>query len=299
MDFALQPSTSAVPFPPMPRLRIVLLTFGDRIETHWQAHHCLLTTMAHAPADTEYVLVTDRADHYRWFAGRVRFLPVDPAQLAIWKGAHGFFWRVKLEAVLAAARLDGVGSAHTCYLDSDILCRQPLTDLVAALAVGDTFMHLQESVFSHARRSSHRTLRDHLVGKSIAGLPITGDNAMWNAGVVAVGAGQVDLLVRALALCDAIITADYTHRLAEQFAFSAALQSSGRLRPAEAWFDHYWANKPGFQQSITEQLATFLVRGMGVDEAVAFARANPIRRPLSVRRRWYHRLFAPLAGRPG
>ena len=283
----------------MSRLRIVLLTFGDHIETHWQAHHCLLTTMAQAPTDTEYVLVTDRANHYRWFGDRVRFLSVDAGKLATWKGAHGFFWRVKLEAVLAAARLDGAVPAHTCYLDSDILCRQPLADFVAALAAGDTFMHLQESVFAHARRSSHRTLRDHLVGKAIAGLPITGDHAMWNAGVVAVGAGQVELLARALALCDAIITADYTHRLAEQFAFSAALQSSGRLRPAEPWFDHYWGNKPGFQQSITEQLATFLVRGMGVDQAVAHVRAHPIQRPLIVRRRWYNRLFAPLAGKPG
>lgn len=283
----------------MPRLRIVLLTFGDKIETHWQAHHCLLTTMAHAPAGSEYVIVTDRADHYRWFGDRVRFLPVDQARLAAWKGQHGFFWRVKLEAVLAAARLDGAGSAHTCYLDSDILCRRPLDDFAAALGAGDAFMHLQESVFAHAKRSSHRTLRDHLVGKAVAGLPITSGNAMWNAGVVAVGAGRVELLERALALCDGIITADYTHRLAEQFAFSAALQSSGRLRPAEAWFDHYWDNKPGFQQAITEQLGTFLVRGMGVEEATAFVRAHPIQRPLSVRRRWYHRLFAPLAGRAG
>ena len=283
----------------MSRLRFVLLTFGDRIETHWQAHHCLLTTMAYAPAGSEYVVVSDRGDHYRWFGERVRILAVDAPQLAQWKGAHGFFWRVKLEAVLAAARLDGAGSAHTCYLDSDILCRAPLDDLAAALAAGDVFMHLQESVFAHARRSSHRSLRDHLLGKAIAGLPITGANAMWNAGVVAVGAGQVALLERALALCDAIITAEYTHRLAEQFAFSAALQSSGRLRPAEPWFDHYWDNKPGFQQSITEQLATFLVRGMGVDEAVAFVRAQPIRRRLSVRRRWYNRVFARLAGPAG
>jgi len=283
----------------MPRLRFVLLTFGDHIETHWQAHHCLLSTMAQAPADSEYVVVTDRADHYRWFGDRVRFLTVDAAMLAGWKGAHGFFWRVKLEAVLAAARLDGAGSAHTCYLDSDVLCRRPLADFAAALAAGDTFMHLQESVFAHARRSSHRTLRDHLVGKAIAGLPITGANAMWNAGVVAVGAGRVDLLERALALCDGIITAEYSHRLAEQFAFSAALQSSERLRPAEPWFDHYWGNKPGFQQSITEQLATILVRGLPVEAAIDFVRAHPIVRPLIVRRRWYHRLFAPLAGRVG
>jgi hypothetical protein len=38
------------------------------------------------------------------------------------------------------------------------------------------------------------------------------------------------------------------------------------------------------------------MRQMSVDEAIAFVRENPIRRPLRVKPRWWHRHFRKLAG---
>ena len=39
-----------------------------------------------------------------------------------------------------------------------------------------------------------------------------------------------------------------------------------------------------------------LIRGLDLDQAIAEVRAHPIQRPLMVRRRWWNRYFARLAG---
>ncbi len=272
--------------------RYVLFVFGDRIASHCQAWLALLTTMAHAPEPAEFVVLTDRPAHYAWFGARVAALPVSAATMREWTGDSGFFWRMKIQAVRLAA---GLGPAHLVYLDSDILARQPLAALSAALAAGAVFMHEREFALGASRRRGHRQLARQVVGTSALGVAVTAATEMWNAGVVAVGAGNLGLLDQALERCDAFCRTG-THTLLEQLAFSVSLSTTGRLAPASAWFDHYWGNKPGFQQSITAQLAELQVRGLGLAEAIAFVAANPIRRPLMVRRRWWNRYFAGLAG---
>jgi hypothetical protein len=287
-----QPATLMPAAPPALPTRYVLFVFGDRIATHCQAWLALLTTMAHAAGPAEFVVLTDRPAYYAWFGTRVAALPVTPATMAAWKGASGFFWRMKIEAVRMAA---GLGPAHIVYLDSDILARQPLAPLSAGLAAGAVFMHEREFALGASRRRGHRQLARQVIGTSALGVAVTADTAMWNAGVVAVGAGQHALLDQALERCDAFCRSG-SHTLLEQLAFSVSLATTGRLAPASAWFDHYWGNKPGFQASITAQLAELRVRGLGLEEAIALVAAQPIRRPLMVRRRWWNRYFSGLAG---
>lgn len=280
----------APPAAPLPT-RYVLFVFGDQLANHCQAWLALLTTMAHAGQPSEFVVLTDRPAYYAWFGARVATVLVSEATMRGWKGGSGFFWRMKIEAVRLAA---GLGPAHLVYLDSDILARQPLAPLSAALAGGAVFMHEREFTLGISRRRGHRELARLLVGTTAAGAVVGADSAMWNAGVVAVGAGQLGLIDQALARCDDFCRSG-THTLLEQIAFSITLSATGRLAPASAWFDHYWGNKPGFQRSITAQLAEMRVRSLGVDEAIAFVAAQPIRRPLMVRRRWWSRYFAGLA----
>jgi hypothetical protein len=286
------PDVPALPASPTLPTRYVLFVFGDHIATHCQAWLALLTTMAQAGPSAEFVVLTDRPAFYAWFGARVDARLVTEATMRAWKGDSGFFWRMKIEAVRTAA---GLGPAHLVYLDSDILARQPLAPLSAALAAGAVFMHEREFALGASRRRGHRELARLVVGTTAAGVAVTMDSAMWNAGVVAVGAGQHGLLDQALERCDAFCRSG-THTLLEQLAFSVSLSTTGRLGPASAWFDHYWGNKPGFQESITAQLAELQVRGLGVDDAIAFVAEHPIRRPLMVRRRWWNRYFTGLAG---
>ena len=286
------PDEPALPAAPTLPTRYALFVFGDHIATHCQAWLALLTTMAQAAAPAEFVVLTDRPAWYDWFGARVAALPVTAAEMAAWKGANGFFWRMKIQAVRRAA---GLGPAHLVYLDSDILARQPLATLSAALGAGAVFMHEREFALGASRRRGHRQLARQVIGTSALGVTVTAATEMWNAGVVAVGAGQLGLLDQALERCDGFCRSG-THTLHEQLAFSVSLATTGRLAPASAWFDHYWGNKPGFQESITAQLAELRVRGLGVEDAIALVAAHPIRRPLMVRRRWWNRYFTGLAG---
>ena len=272
--------------------RYVLFVFGDQMAVHSQAYLALLSTMAYASASSEFVVLTDVPHYYRWFAPRVHAIPVSAGTITEWRGSSGFFWRMKIQAVRAAGEL---GPAHLVYLDSDILARQPLAPMSDALAAGAVFMHEREFALGASRRRGHRQLARQLVGTVCAGVAVTADTAMWNAGIVAVGSQQRALLDEALALCDAF-SAVGSHTLHEQLAFSASLSATGQLRPARAWFDHYWGNKQGFQESINAQLAGMLIRGLDLDQAIAEVRAHPIQRPLMVRRRWWNRYFARLAG---
>ncbi len=271
--------------------RFVLFAFGEELAAYTQAHLALLTTMANAPAGCEFVVVTTHPRHFHWFDGRLRLVVIDNAQLTAWKGPSGFFWRTKIEAIRHAAAL---GPAHIVYLDSDVLATAPLADLCAGLAQGRVYMHQREFTLGGTRRRGHRPLRQ-LIPRTHVGTTVSLDTEMWNAGVVAVGAAQHGLLDRALALCDSFI-ADGQHTLHEQFAFSVALAGTGALHAAEPWILHYWGNKPGFQEAINAQLAAIWIRQLNVDQAIAFVQANPIRRPVSVRRRWWNRWFKGLAG---
>jgi hypothetical protein len=275
--------------------RFVLFVFGDQIAVHCQAYLALLTCMAHcagSPGPCEFVVLTDHPAFYRWFGARVQAVTVSAETMTAWRAPSGFFWRMKIEAIRMAADL---GPAHLVYLDSDVLARQPCASLITALEAGAVFMHEREFALGSSRRRGHRQLAEQLVGTTCQGHPVTAATAMWNAGIVAVGRDQRTLLDVALQLCDDFCTRG-SHTLHEQLAFSIALASTGRLQPAQAWFDHYWGNKRGFQESIAAQLAGMLVQGLDPDQAIAFVAANPIRRPLMVRRRWWNQYFAKMAG---
>ena len=60
--------------------------------------------------------------------------------------------------------------------------------------------------------------------------------------------------------------------------------------------DHFWSNKDGYAVAIDRQLAQILTRRLDVDAAIALVRAEPIRLPLVVRRRWWSQLLLRLAG---
>jgi len=273
-------------------LRFTTFTVGDDPAYHARTWMLLLTTMAHAPADSEYVVVTDRPARYAWFGPRVRCL--EPG--ADWGGAQGFFWRKKIKAVCAAVAL---GPADVVYADSDMVARRGFDDLAAALAAGDTFMHEFEHLLSRSSRKGDRAMWRMVAGRSAGGMVMADPAPMWNAGLVAVGAAKLRLFDDILAVCDDLTAAGVKHNLTEQFAWSVRLAADGRLRDGKRWFHHYWGNKPGWDAAINDLLARILVEGRDLTAAVELVRANPIRRPLLVRRRWWNRWFVPISGLQG
>jgi hypothetical protein len=270
--------------------RLAIVSFGERDEWYAQAHLAILTAMAHLPGPYEVVVTTDRPGCYKWFGERVILRRLSPEDLVAWSGPQKFVWRVVLKSLADAALRS---EAHFLYLDTDTLVRKPLDTLVAALEAGDVFLHTLESPL-HARQSgSHRGLWEQTRGR----FSVDEKTELWNSGVVGLGAQNRHLLPKALQLCDSITAAGVESWLIEQLAQSMVYQATGRLKAAKPWVDHYWGNKPGYNESVREQLGTIFMRGMTVDEAVDYVRANPIpQRPLRVKPRWWHRYFKDLAG---
>ena len=278
------------------RTRYLLLVFGDGDSHYHQAQHAILSLLAHVPAEakageSEVVVVTDRPQRFAWLASLITVEVVDEATLTAWRGASGFFWRIKLHALLAHA-----GTDHALvYLDSDVLVRKNLAPLLAHLEAGGTAMHVREFNLAARRRRGDKALYAAAGGRLWAGLAVDADSWMWNAGVAAVGPAGKPLLAKALAACDELCAGLGIHSLNEQLALSLALASGGKHIPAQPWIDHYWDNKPGYLDSIVAQQARFLMTNATPAEAVAWVRDHPIERPLSVRQTWWQkRLLASL-----
>ncbi len=271
--------------------RFVFVTFGDREALHVQAWYSMLSVMAYAPRDIEIVMVTDAPERYRWFGDRVRVVPVDAGRIRAWRGAHDYLWRVKIEAMRHGATL---GPEPIVYCDCDVVARADLAPMLRQLAGGAVFMHHRELELGRMTRRTMRPLRDHIVGRSWAGLPVTGASTMWNAGVV--GVADHSLIDRALVMCDEMMDSGFQHSLYEQLSFSLTLAAAGRLAPAEPWMVHYWDNKEGWSISVAESVAAIAVRGLDVDGAIEYVRTHPINRPVQVRKKWWNRYFVKLAG---
>ena len=259
----------------MSPVRYVTLAYGEAPGVYRQSLMLLLSLVAHAAEPYELMVATDRPECYVWFGTRVEIEFLDAARLDAWRGPRPFSMRQKLELIRAAA-----ASCHgpVVLLDADILARKPLEAFAAALQAGHPFMHRPEYVLSRSRRGGNRKL-----WASLRGHGFHDDDSMWNSGVLAVPPGDRGLLDAALALYDRLGAAGVRHFATEQLVEGVLLGRTGRLKPAEEWFVHYWGNKPGYDAEIACRLADAFIEGLSVKEAAARYRDRPIDLPAEVR----------------
>ena len=240
----------------------------------------LVSLVAHAPEPYELVVATDRPDCYVWFGTRVEIEYLDAARLEAWRGPRPFSMRQKLELIRAAA---APAPDAVVLLDADVLARQPLDPFVARLHAGELFMHKQEYVLS--REPPQR--QPQAVGARCAaphGPEFATTTRCGTPGCSAMPAADRGLLDEALALYDALGAAGVRHFATEQLVEGVVLGRTGRLKPAEEWFAHYWGNKPGYDAEIARRLADAFIEGMSVKEAAAARTARkPIDLPVEVR----------------
>jgi hypothetical protein len=266
----------------MTSIRYVTLAYGDAREVYRQSLMLLVSLVAHAPEPYELVVATDRPEFYVWFGTRVEIDYLDAARFEAWRGPRPFSMRQKLELLRAAA---GTATSPVVLLDADVLARKPLDAFAGRLRAGELFMHKQEYVFSETRRTGNRALWGSLKALSAApGIPeFRDDDSMWNSGVLAIPAADRGLLDEALAMYDALAAAGLRHPATEQLVEGIVLGRTGRLKPAEEFFAHYWGNKPGYDPEIARRLADAFIEGLSVKDAAARYREKPIELPVEVR----------------
>lgn len=273
-------------------IRYVTLSYGDAPGVYRQSVMLLVSLVAHAPEPYEIVVATDRPERYAWFGTRIEIEYVDPSLLAAWKGPDPFSMRQKL-ALLGAAWPE---RGHIVLLDADVLARSPLASFVAELAAGRLFMHKREYQFGRTRRAGNRRLWHSVRGRTFGAWDVAKTDAMWNSGVIGLGAADRALIDETLQLYDAMGKAGVRHFATEQLVEGVVLGRTGRLRPAEPWFVHYWGNRPAYDAEIARRLSDAFLDGLSVKEAAARYRERPIELPVEVRRTRTEKLRKWIAG---
>jgi hypothetical protein len=269
--------------------RYVTLAYGDAPGVYRQSLMLLLSLVAHAPEPYELVVATDRPECYVWFGTRVEIEYLERSRLDAWRGPTPFSMRPKLELARSSfsfsyAAGDRKSPSAIVLLDADVLAVKPLSAFIEALHAGTLYMHKQEFVLSQSRRKGNRKLWKELRRiRMAANTTFSPEDAMWNSGVLAVPFKDRALLDAALALYDTLGSHGVRHFATEQLVEAIVLGRTGRLKPAEEWFTHYWGNKAGYDAAIACRLADAFIEGMSVKEAAARYRERPIDLPVEMR----------------
>ena len=270
-------------------IRYATLAYGANPVVHREATMLLVSLLAHAPQPYEIVVVTDHAERFSWFGELVRIRVLTPGELNAWRGDAPFSMRQKLEAARTVMPPEGA----LVFLDADTLAVADLSALAQALAGGALLMHTREFGLGATRRRGNRQLWNELQGRTFGGWEFRAEDAMWNSGVLGLPVTDRALLHDALSLYDAMAAAGIRHFATEQLVVGLVLERTGRLRPAEHWFTHYWGNKDGYDHEIAARLDAAHRSGLTPTALADTLRRDPITLPAEVRptrlekiRRW-------------
>jgi hypothetical protein len=270
-------------------VRYVTLAYGDAPGVYRQSVMLLLSLVAYAPDPYELVVATDRPECYVWFGTRIEIEYLDARVLETWRGSEPFSMRQKLALIHTVWPERGA----VVLLDADVLARASLDAFVERLHGGELFMHKHEYDLGRSRRAGNRRLWSSVRGRTFGTWRFRAEDGMWNSGVLAAGAQDRSLVDQALELYDAMGAAGIRHFATEQLVEAAVFGRTGRLRPADAWFTHYWGNRRGYDAEIARRLADAFLEGLSVKEAAERYRQTPIELPMEIRptrsqkiRRW-------------
>jgi hypothetical protein len=235
--------------------------------------------MAHAPADVEFVVLTDRPDQYRWLQDSVTIEPLDPATLRRWRGPTDDRYRPKIESLRWLAT---GGASHVVLADTDTLARCSLAPMLQRLEQGSFLLHTREYALAAAPRRGDRMLKHEILNRSWNGITAGPGTSMWNGGVIGCPQPRLDVLDETLAVFDSMRPAS-RHFAIEQLAYSVVFEARGTVEEASPWIDHYWANREYFSRAIEHELAALLMTGMKPHEVAARWREHPVNGPLDGR----------------
>lgn len=246
---------------------LLFLTFGDNIKNHYQANFCILSFLAQPEEVSSISVYTDKPEFYTHLQAHVKVVEITEAILNDWKGPYDFFWRVKIKALehFALAK----PASTIVYLDSDTFLYNDVREFQRMLH-SSASMHVREGNLAALQSKTEKKMWQQVQGHAFGGVTITASHAMWNAGVVAIPQENNLKAIRlALAICDDMCRKDVTRRLIEQFAISVALDETFGLKPADQWIGHYWGNKDGWNNFISNFLLESLLKGYTLDQDIA------------------------------
>ncbi|MGF7453347.1 hypothetical protein [Pasteurella bettyae] len=247
-------------------MNLVLLTFGERLENHYQACFSILSFLKD-PNIKNVIIVTDRADFYQFLNGQVKFIHINQQTLKEWQGKYQFFWRIKIKALEIVQQ--HYPEQNLLYIDSDTFLASNLDKMYIALNQGQTFMHKAEYTLGSQANNTIKKMYQSLNGQTFANIPLNEHSMMWNAGVIALPANKAKEIIQlTLQLCDEICATNCTRRLVEQFSFSIALNHQIQLQACDNLIGHYWSNKEEWNEMIAKFFVNGYLQNMSLEEAI-------------------------------
>lgn len=232
----------------MSSITFLYLAFGDNFNNHSMANFSLLTFKKFAPANSRFVIYTDRPEYYQYSSTFVEIRLMTKKTMEDWQGQFNFVWRIKIMAMLDSAEKD---LGHLVYVDTDTFALQDFSSMIEKLDQEKCFMHVRESLLSEDKALMKKRMWQQAQYKNFGGMIVDKTSAMWNAGVVGLDSkNKIELLTKALLSTDEMCEQNIEKWLIEQFSLSQALSSTGKLEATDKWIAHYWGNKEEMTQNI-------------------------------------------------
>lgn len=252
---------------------IVLMVFGTKPSYHRQAYLAILSLLKQTTQVHKVVILTDAPQYYKFFGSLIDVHTITQEELTEWKGAHDFFWRIKIK---------GIEYAHlqypqhdVLYLDTDTFLFGNLSEIQHLIASGKSVMHLQEGLLSALNSKTIKVMWKQLKGKTYQHCTINAQSGMWNAGVIGFSATHASSYLKdILAICDGMLADKVRPKLIEQFAFSLRLQQQNLLHPVDHILGHYWGTKAQWDTAIQEYLSTAFMQGQELEDIIGTLDVN-------------------------
>lgn len=245
-------------------MNLLLLTFGERLENHYQAAFSILSYLKD-PLLKRVIVITDYPEFYRFFEQRIEIIEINSSTLSNWQDCGNnvapFFWRVKIKALELLQRK--YPDEHLLYVDSDTFLATNLTEIQTKLDNNQSVMHIYENALANKKSKTLQKMYLTLNMQTFAGVKIDGKTAMWNAGVIALPKNKAqELISLTLAICDEICATNCPRRLVEQFSFSVSLNHLTTLNACEQIIGHYWGNKPEWNAETSQFFTEALLKNI-------------------------------------
>lgn len=245
-------------------MNLVLLSFGSKIENHYQAAFSILSFLVKDEIE-KVIVVTDNPEFYNLFKDKVEIIAINDQELESWKGKFNFFWRIKIKALETVINKNP--NKDLLYVDSDTFLFGDTAAIKDGFSKGYSFMHIEEELLSKGNSKTVRNMWKVLQNKTFCGVEINSKSVMWNAGVIGLSQQDAKKIINlSLSICDEICNTPCPRRLVEQLSFSMALNSNGQLHNCNSIIGHYWGNKKEWNEYIAKFFTTVLLKNLDYDQ---------------------------------
>lgn len=272
----------------------LFLVFGSNTNNHYMTNFSILTLKKFAPANSKFIVYTDKPDHYKYLSPIVVARTLDEKTLIEWQGKHSYVWRLKVMAMLDSSEKD---KGHIVYMDSDTFAQEPLAPMLERLDEGNCLMYSREGVFAEIKTPAKRLLWKQTKDRIFGGMAVNDTSTFWSGAVVAINEHfKFELLSKALFSIDQMCEQEIERNLIEQLSLSQSLSTTRKLDIASPWIAHYVNDKEDVLKNIQLFLSNTITRMHPIEKAVSlieinhwkmFLNAKPERKPFL---RWFNEI---------